>query len=56
MIKYVSNQLYSWDEVGLESDAEDIAIPSSLSDNDNTYNIYYYYVNDTIYYIGESIN
>ena len=52
-IAYVSNQLFSWAESGINLDhkIEDIEIPSEIADGKNAYNMYYYYEADIGYYV-----
>ena len=52
-IAYVSNQLFSWEETGINKDHayEQITIPKEIVDRDNTYNMYYYYEGDIGYYV-----
>ena len=52
-IVYVSNQLFSWTESGINIDHkyEDIEIPSEIADGKNEYNMYYYYESDIGYYV-----
>ena len=52
-IVYVSNQLFSWTECGINIDHkyEDIEIPSEIADGKNEYNMYYYYEGDIGYYV-----
>ena len=49
-ITYVSNQLYPWEEIKIDS-IESIKIPKSLDDGENSYNMYYFYEGDIGYYV-----
>lgn len=49
-ITYVSNQLYPWEEIKIDS-YESIKIPKSLDDGENSYNMYYFYEGDIGYYV-----
>jgi len=49
-ITYVSNQLYPWEEIKIDS-LESIKIPKSLDDGENSYNMYYFYEGDIGYYV-----
>jgi hypothetical protein len=52
-IAYVSNQLFTWKETGIKNEYlyKDIKIPTELDDGDNSYNMYYYRVDDIGYYV-----
>ena len=52
-IAYVSNQLFTWRETGIKNEYlyKDIKIPTELDDGDNSYNMYYYRVDDIGYYV-----
>lgn len=52
-IAYVSNQLFTWKETGIKNEYlyKDIEIPTELDDGDNSYNMYYYRVDDIGYYV-----
>lgn len=52
-IAYVSNQLFTWKETGIKNEYlyKDIKIPIELDDGDNSYNMYYYRVDDIGYYV-----
>jgi len=52
-IAYVSNQLFSWMETGIKTEYQykDIKVPAELDDGDNSYNMYYYRVDDIGYYV-----
>ena len=52
-IAYVSNQLFIWRETGMKNEYlyKDIKIPTELDDGDNSYNMYYYRVDDIGYYV-----
>lgn len=52
-IAYVSNQLFTWNETGIKNEYlyKDIKIPTELDDGDNSYNMYYYRVDDIGYYV-----
>ena len=52
-IAYVSNQLFAWKETGIKNEYlyKDIKIPTELDDGDNSYNMYYYRVDDIGYYV-----
>lgn len=52
-IAYVSNQLFIWKETGIKNEYlyKDIKIPTELDDGDNSYNMYYYRVDDIGYYV-----
>ena len=49
-ITYVSNQLYTWDELNIDS-IESIEMPKSQDDGENSYNMYYFYEGDIGYYV-----
>ena len=52
-IAYVSNQLFTWRETGIKNEYlyKDIKVPAELDDGDNSYNMYYYRVDDIGYYV-----
>lgn len=52
-IAYVSNQLFTWRETGIKNEYlyKDIKIPTELDNGDNSYNMYYYRVDDIGYYV-----
>lgn len=52
-IAYVSNQLFAWKETGIKNEYlyKDVKIPTELDDSDNSYNMYYYRVDDIGYYV-----
>lgn len=52
-IAYVSNQLFTWKETGIKNEYlyKDIKVPTELDDGDNSYNMYYYRVDDIGYYV-----
>lgn len=47
-IAYISNQLYSWNDtkVAQEYYLPELTIPEEIDDGDNSYNLYYRYVNE----------
>ena len=47
-IAYISNQLYTWEEAKVlpEHKLPDLKIPGEFDDGNNSYNIYYNYVDD----------
>lgn len=52
-IAYVSNQLFTWRETGIKKEYlyKDINVPSELDEGGNSYNMYYYRVDDIGYYV-----
>ena len=54
-IAYVSNQIYNWDKIPVDSKyvIPDLIIPEELDDKNNTYNIYYLYDGDVGLYIED---
>lgn len=52
-IAYVSNQLFTWRETGIKKEYlyKNINVPAELDDGDNSYNMYYYRVDDIGYYV-----
>lgn len=47
-IAYISNQLYTWDAAKVlpEHSLPEVHIPDEVSDGDNSYNMYYHYVDN----------
>lgn len=52
IISYTSNQIYNWEDIGLEK-PEKITIPKELQDWNEFYNMYYFYEGDIGYYIED---
>lgn len=57
-ITYVSNQLYQWKETNIENQyiLPSVTIPEELDDEDNSYNMYYFYVNEFGHRVGYYVN
>lgn len=52
IISYTSNQLYQWDEIGMQKPNK-ITIPKELLDWKEFYNMYYFYEGDVGYYVED---
>ena len=52
VISYVSNQLFTWKEIGLE-DPGNFTVPADVDDGQNSYNMYYRYEGNVGYYIED---